>query len=337
MDQIVSIIVPVYNCKDYLERCIESILTQSYQHIQLILVDDGSTDGSGEICDGYALQDSRIQVIHQVNGGVSKARNAGLKMATGEWILFVDSDDYILGAYCEKMLTAVQNVQADIVIARPTTDRTPEIVTLTLEEIDQFKRACLSFDEDAFPYNVDAPWGKLFRRELIADNHILFPENLSRSEDAWFCATAYEHATSICILDWFGYVHVERDGSLCRRFSPNSPEMLERILKMNQEWVNKYHPNQKDYEQALWYRVLPGIDECERTYFLHPLNKDSFFQRIFKYTKFLDSEITSAAISSLSVKQILKDQYRTRLRIYKLHMGANFIVAKMIRQKMKGA
>ncbi len=331
MDQIVSVIVPVYNCKDYLKRCIESILTQSYQHIQLILVDDGSTDGSGEICDGYASQDSRIQVIHQVNGGVSKARNAGLKMATGEWILFVDSDDYILGAYCEKMLTAVQNVQADIVIARPTTDRTPEIVALTLEEIGQLKRACLSFDEDAFPYNVDAPWGKLFRRELIADNHILFPENLSRSEDAWFCATAYEHATSICILDWFGYVHVERDGSLCRRFAPDSPEMLERILKMNQEWVNKYHPNQKDYEQALWYRVLPGIDECERTYFLHKNNPDALRIKINKYHFFLSHGLTHQAICYLKRTDISKRQYRVRLFFYQFELGWLFVLLKSLR------
>lgn len=331
MEQIVSIIVPVYNCKDYLKRCIESILTQSYQHIQLIIVDDGSTDGSSEICDGYASQYSRIQVIHQANGGVSKARNAGLKRATGDWILFVDSDDYILDAYCEKMLAVVKNGQADIVIARPTTDKTPEIAILTLEEIDQLKRACLSFNEDAFPYNVDAPWGKLFRRKLVSENHIFFPENLSRSEDAWFCATAYEHANSICILDWFGYVHVERDGSLCRRFAPDSPEMLERILKTNQAWVNKHHPNQKDYEQALWYRVLPGIDECERTYFLHKNNPDSLRTRIDKYHFFLSHGLTNQAIRYLKRSGISKRQYRIRLFFYQFKLGWLFLLLKSLR------
>ena len=331
MEQILSIIVPVYNCRDYLERCIESILTQSYSHIQLILVDDGSTDGSGEICDYYASLDYRIQVIHQVNGGVSKARNAGLDRATGAWIMFVDSDDYILDAYCEKMLAAVQNGQADIVIARPTVDKAPKVAALTPEEISQIKRACLSFDEDAFPYNVDAPWGKLFRHALISDNQIFFPETLSRSEDAWFCATAYEHTTSICILDWFGYVHVDRDGSLCRRFAPDSPEMLERILKMNQEWVSKYHPNQKDYEQALWYRVLPGIDECEKTYFLHKNNPDALRTRINKYHFFLNHGLTHQAILYLKRKDITRRQYRIRLLFYQFELGWLFVLLKSLR------
>lgn len=111
MDQIVSVIVPVYNCKDYLERCIKSILTQSYQHIQLILVDDGSTDGSGEICDYYASQDSRVQVIHQVNSGVSAARNRGMNAATGEFLYFVDSDDAIVKDAIE---IAVRSFEEDV-------------------------------------------------------------------------------------------------------------------------------------------------------------------------------------------------------------------------------
>lgn len=95
MERTISVIVPVYNCKDYLPKCIESILNQTYPQIQLILIDDGSSDGSGEICDMYAARDSRILVLHQENGGVSAARNAGLDEVTGEYLLFVDSDDCI--------------------------------------------------------------------------------------------------------------------------------------------------------------------------------------------------------------------------------------------------
>lgn len=95
MERTVSVIVPVYNCRDYLPKCIESILNQTYSQIQLILVDDGSSDGSGEICDAFAEKDSRIHVIHQKNKGVSAARNAGLDAAVGAYLLFVDSDDCI--------------------------------------------------------------------------------------------------------------------------------------------------------------------------------------------------------------------------------------------------
>ena len=92
---LISVIVPVYNVEKYLEACIDSILQQTYEKIEIILVDDGSTDSCGKICDEYASKDSRLKVLHKGNGGLSSARNAGIKVATGEWITFIDSDDYI--------------------------------------------------------------------------------------------------------------------------------------------------------------------------------------------------------------------------------------------------
>lgn len=103
----ISIIIPVYNVKPYLKRCVDSILTQTYKDFELILVDDGSTDGCGVICDDYKKVDSRIRVIHQVNGGLSAARNTGLDSAVGEYILIVDSDDYISPILLEKCLQAI--------------------------------------------------------------------------------------------------------------------------------------------------------------------------------------------------------------------------------------
>ena len=96
---IMSVIVPVYNTEQYLHRCIDSILTQTYTDFELLLIDDGSKDKSGDICDEYALKDSRIRVFHKENGGVSSARNLGLDNAAGEWITFVDSDDWIIESY----------------------------------------------------------------------------------------------------------------------------------------------------------------------------------------------------------------------------------------------
>ena len=101
MDPLVSIIVPVYNVKPYLNRCVDSLLGQSYQNMELLLVDDGSTDGSETLCDEYAAQDARVRVLHKKNGGLSDARNAGMKVATGDLITFVDSDDYISKDFIE--------------------------------------------------------------------------------------------------------------------------------------------------------------------------------------------------------------------------------------------
>ena len=116
MEQTVSVIVPVYNCKDYLPKCIESILNQTYPQIQLILIDDGSKDGSGEICDAFAVNDRRIQVIHQKNQGVSAARNAGLDAAAGEYLLFVDSDDHIAADTIETSVNGFVDDTIDVVV-----------------------------------------------------------------------------------------------------------------------------------------------------------------------------------------------------------------------------
>lgn len=113
MDPLVSIIVPVYNVKPYLSRCVDSLLGQSYQNMELLLVDDGSTDGSEALCDEYAAQDARVRVLHKKNGGLSDARNAGVDAAKGEYLSFVDGDDWVSPYYIENLYRALEQAGAD--------------------------------------------------------------------------------------------------------------------------------------------------------------------------------------------------------------------------------
>lgn len=113
-EDLISIIVPVYKVENYLSKCLDSMICQTYKNIEIILVDDGSPDNSGKICDDYAKKDSRIKVIHKENGGLSDARNAGLKIATGKYIGFVDSDDYISVEMYEKLYNQAKKEDADI-------------------------------------------------------------------------------------------------------------------------------------------------------------------------------------------------------------------------------
>ena len=113
MDPLVSIIVPVYNVKPYLNRCVNSLLGQSYQNMELLLVDDGSTDGSETLCDEYAAQDARVRVLHKKNGGLSDARNAGVDAAKGEYLSFVDGDDWVSPYYIENLYRALEQAGAD--------------------------------------------------------------------------------------------------------------------------------------------------------------------------------------------------------------------------------
>ena len=116
MQPLLSIIVPIYNVEQYLDRCIQSILNQTYQNLEIILVDDGATDCSGVIADSYAAKDKRIKVFHKENGGLSDARNYGLDHVTGDYILFIDSDDFIVNTMCERLITVANNNNADIII-----------------------------------------------------------------------------------------------------------------------------------------------------------------------------------------------------------------------------
>lgn len=326
MKSLISVIIPVYNGEAFVEKCIKSVLAQSISDLQIIMVDDGSSDGTLSILHEYALKDSRIEVIHQENGGVSKARNAGLAIVRGEWVLFIDSDDSVTPDYCESMLNAAQLLSIDILIARPGTERQEQ--PYILKEHEKLMQACLSYDEISFSFNIDAPWGKLFRSSLIKENQICFPETLTRSEDAYFCLCAYEYAKTIGVLNQFGYIHNEREGSLCRSYTSNAPEILEKILIENQKWVVEHHPNEADYSCALWYRVLPGIIECEKAFFLHSHNQSTLFQIAIAYQRFLNQKMVQKAIRCLKISDMFNRQYRIRLLFYKLHLGWLFIMVK---------
>ena len=322
----ISIIIPVYNGELFVGNCLKSVINQTMGNLQIIVVNDGSTDGTSEILETYAANDTRIEIIHQQNGGVAKARNIGLSSANGEWILFVDSDDSITEDYCANMLDAANRLDVDILIAYPDTNEEKQVYLL--DERKKLILACLSFDEVSFPFNVDAPWGKLFRNSFIQDKHIRFPERLSRSEDALFCASIYESCTKVGAMNQFGYIHNERDGSLCRSYSPNGTKMLEMILFENQKWIMTYHPNEEEYMRALWYRVLPGIVECETSYFLHSDNSQSRTKSAIEYQRFLNQKMIKRAIQQLKIKDVENHQYRIRLCFYKLLLGWFFIIIK---------
>lgn len=128
---LISVIVPIYGVEKYLEQCLDSIINQTYRNLEIILIDDGSPDRCGEICDRYASRDSRIKVIHQSNQGLSAARNAGMDMATGEYISFIDSDDYIDPHFYEKMEQGFQDYpEAPIIICLPYQDKDGQITYL---------------------------------------------------------------------------------------------------------------------------------------------------------------------------------------------------------------
>lgn len=201
----ISIIVPVYNATKYLTRCVDSIRQQSRKEWELILVDDGSSDSSGSLCDELAKKDSRIRVIHQKNQGVSSARNTGLDMASGEYIMFVDADDWVEPTLCETLIK--HSIETDVVISGF------YYVTVSGRQENTFSCHHLKISMDGqFPSYFDelyeknllnSPWAKLYRRSLIGKQR--FSEEVALGEDLLFNLEYFKKCTSIEIVQFAGY------------------------------------------------------------------------------------------------------------------------------------
>lgn len=179
----ISIIIPVFNAEKYINRCIKSVVNQSYSELEIIVVNDGSIDNSLFICELLATQDSRIKVVSQDNGGVSKARNTGLRLAKGEYVMFLDSDDYMLPDMCKTMLDVLYSKQADCVICgiqEPEGGLWCPQKNIDYSTLADFKR------EFIYQLNTEllSPcWNKIFKRQLITH---LFDEKISFGEDLIF-------------------------------------------------------------------------------------------------------------------------------------------------------
>ena len=211
-DKLISVIVPIYKVEDYLVRCVESLLAQSCAQFELILVDDGSPDGCGSICDDYAARDGRIRVIHKANGGLSDARNAGLAAAKGEWIAFVDSDDWVAPAYLGAMLEALETTGADICecgVLR--TDGSSVSVPkesggMSVYETEAALRELIR--DGVFHQHV---WNKLYRRSCAEG--VLFPKGRTNEDEFW-TFQVFARAERIVRLDSTLYFYFQRPGSI---------------------------------------------------------------------------------------------------------------------------
>lgn len=212
----ISIIVPVYNVSQYLRRCIDSILAQSFKDFELILIDDGSTDDSGRICDEYASKDSRVFALHKQNGGVSSARNAGLNHAHGDWVAFVDSDDWLERNYLAIFLKQITSV-TDLVLQSfwnhwENTEKTTAVI-LPTREIHGNYRLVQWLEETPGVHNGFI-WHRLFKRALIEKEHIRFAEDIHFAEDGWFFFRYLKNAQYFNLTSEAGYHYIIRKGSL---------------------------------------------------------------------------------------------------------------------------
>ncbi|MCB7320747.1 glycosyltransferase family 2 protein [Lacrimispora sp. 210928-DFI.3.58] len=238
----VSVIIPVYNVEKYLKRCLNSVLCQTYRNLEIIIVDDGSEDYSGMICDNICETDKRIVVIHKKNGGLSSARNMGLEIATGHYITFVDSDDYIALDFIEKTLDLCEDKKADIAIMQMlyiSEDINEEMKQgeKNIVEIFDSQRA---IEESLYQkrYSCCTP-GKLYKRHVF--DKIRFPEG-RLSEDLATCHLLLDAADKIVYSNEIGYYYRQHNSSIMHIFNPRRMDALEWSINIEQFCEEKY-PN----------------------------------------------------------------------------------------------
>jgi len=185
MDEVISVIIPVYNAEDYICRCLDSVIIQSYESLEIIVIDDGSTDSSGRICDEYGEKDCRVKVFHQNNKGVSAARNLGLKMATGKYIGFVDSDDWIERDMYSLLMGMAESSDADVTACGYyINDENPslhaESAPESISQEEAIRASFLNVNKYCF---YGALWNKIFKSEIFRANSIEFDGSIFVGED----------------------------------------------------------------------------------------------------------------------------------------------------------
>lgn len=225
----ISVIVPIYQIKEYLPKCIESIQKQTYRNLEIILVDDGSTDGSSQICDLYANKDSRIKVIHKDNGGLVSARIAGIKMASGEYVTYVDGDDWIDRDYYECLIKRAERYDVDIVMSGFTKNidkvEIPNFNEITCgyysrSDMEQELFPLMLYDENSgIPGIFTYVWNKIFRRNLLYRHQISVGNGISIGEDAACVYPAILSAQAIYIDKSVGYHYRQRAGSMLKQYT----------------------------------------------------------------------------------------------------------------------
>ena len=238
MEQLISIIIPIYKVEDYLCRCVDSIINQTYQNLEIILVDDGSPDKCPQICDEYAQKDSRIKVIHKENGGLSDARNAGMEVATGDYISYIDSDDWVSLDFFEVLIeNAIQNDS--------------DVIECSVVKVYENSEVCMNEeDESVQNFNTEDAlqeligeknfrqhvWNKLYKTEIVKD--ILFPVG-KLNEDEFWTYKIFGNAKTVTRIHKTMYFYFQRGDSIMgKQYSLSRLDVLE-ALSERQKYVEQ--------------------------------------------------------------------------------------------------
>lgn len=293
----VSIIIPVYNAEKYLAECLDSVINQTYTNLEILLINDGSTDASGVICDKYSGKDSRVHTIHNKNHGVSYSRNVGIQTASGEYTLFIDSDDAINERYVEELVKVAGKY--DLCVAT-IVDRWPE---KSKEQEREFSKRITNYLRDDYYWAWFAigmgAWGKLFSTRILKQNNIFFPEEVSWGEDRIFLAEYFKRVTTYIKQPEAKYIYFHRTNESLSQMGNmrDDIKLMKKSIESLKSLVNTTEMKKKD--------IILG-DYC--WYYL-PYTKTGYFKfkiRCAALRSILGSDYNSTSLKRQLVLQCLK-------------------------------
>lgn len=259
-----SIIVPIYNVERYLEECVRSLLAQTYKNTEIILVDDGSKDSSGALCDAFAQKYANIVVVHQVNQGLPHARNAGLARATGEYIGFVDSDDMISEQMYEKLISAMEQENADMAVCNFAIINKQGVRVVSGRYGSNVFRYTPGQEPLLFDYAMDAVWNKVYRANLIKQFELKFEDkSIVAQEDFWFLMRYCAHISTVASVPDAFYRYRERGSSITKSGSDKDiTKRCIRFIELTEAYIQSVGRYSEDFlEQMLWNLMLASINQ----------------------------------------------------------------------------
>lgn len=326
----ISIIVPVYNVEQYLPKCVESILRQTYTNLEVILVDDGSPDSSGAICDEYAQKDNRVKVIHKKNGGLVSARNAGYDIMTGEWHMYVDGDDWVDSDMCEKLMESVKkNPNADILFW----NHVQEVGNKSIKGNCVWKcrdskksyegEECkdLALHTLIYKAGIATAYCKLIKTSFAKKYGIKHDDRLKQgSEGVEFSLRAFYYTERAVFVDMYSYHYLYNPSSITKKIDEKNTLYLADCYNLIAEDIRNFSCPEK-FHEALLQRVAYVLIAIAMNTYFHPANKDGLMVRIRKYRDVIEmNPLYKEAVKKAKVEGMDKLRKITflliRLRMY---------------------
>lgn len=333
---VISVIIPVYNAEKYIEKCICSLVSQSFKDCEFIFVNDGSSDKSKLIIETYQKQDSRIRLINHQNQGVSVARNTGIAVAKGKYIGFVDADDYVEKDWFEKLYEIAITNNVDIVIANYFSSQGEHVIIS--KSVFQNNEVLKSdfIKKQIIPHliendNLNAIWSKLYKRDLILDNKILFPVGVPLGEDGWFNFYCFNQSSTVFFSDYAGYHYVGVPGSATRNFMDNRyfKRIEESYLQDYSSFSNEYI-DVENIEMLKVQKFVKNIISLLHEYY-HENNQLESIKRkeLVKYV--FNSSITQQILQNYFKKLFIGKSKYEQIMLLAIRYKMYFLLRQLIR------